>query len=688
MASIVPTFEYDIFISYRHNDNRSGWVTEFVNALQEELASTIKEPLTIYFDKNPHDGLLETHNVDKSLEGKLKCLIFIPIISQTYCDTKSFAWQHEFVAFNKLAKEDQFGRDIKLNNGNVASRILPIKIHDLDVEDKTIIENKIGGVLRAIEFIFKSAGVNRPLTANDKREENTNKTLYRDQVNKVANAVKEIVTALKNPSAQSTRTTTNEQRTTKPKPYRKTLITSLAFLCFIAISYFFYQQRSAKNEQPTLDKSIAVLPFADMSPSHDQEYFGDGMAEEIINVLVQAKGLNVIARTSSFQFREKGMDLKEVGKKLGVGTILEGSIRKSSDKIRVTAQLINTLNGSHIWSKTFDRKLDDVFAVQDEIASAIAEAMKTTLSLTNLKPREKWNEEAWKDYQLGRFYYDRQGDGDLPKAFAYFKNSILKDSAHSIVWVYFSVSETSKVSKVQNRKIDVALRLDSQNGDAWVTKARIAIDEYSHAKAMRYLRKALSCPINPRILRNACATLNEIGKPEEAIQYGKQAIELDPLQTLAYQFLSESYFLLKQYDSSLLIAKKGVGISPNFFQFQISLNLIMLRRWQEAENEISKITQEDLKLFLLTIAHFGEGKRQTSDQELSSLMKLIKGKRDWNFLLAELHAFRNESELAIRYLQTAFDQKEFFVSAAVKTDPFLDPLRTDPRFLAILKKFD
>ena len=106
MSSNVTGFEYDIFISYRHNDNRSGWVTEFVKSLQEELASTIKEPISVYFDTNPNDGVLETHNVDKSLEGKLKCLIFIPILSQTYCDPKSFAWQHEFVAFNRLAKAD------------------------------------------------------------------------------------------------------------------------------------------------------------------------------------------------------------------------------------------------------------------------------------------------------------------------------------------------------------------------------------------------------------------------------------------------------------------------------------------------------------------------------------------------------------------------------------------------------
>jgi len=107
MASILPGYEYDIFISYRHNDNRSGWVTEFVKNLQEELATTIKDPVSVYYDSNPHDGLLETHNVDKSLEGKLKCLIFIPILSLTYCDPKGFVWQNEFIAFLDFAKDDR-----------------------------------------------------------------------------------------------------------------------------------------------------------------------------------------------------------------------------------------------------------------------------------------------------------------------------------------------------------------------------------------------------------------------------------------------------------------------------------------------------------------------------------------------------------------------------------------------------
>ncbi len=197
MPSLVDGYEYDIFISYRQKDNRGErWVTEFVSALKAELDATFKEEISIYFDQNPHDGILETHLVDQSLEGKLKCLIFIPIISPTYCDTKSFAWRNEFCAFNKLSKEDKFGRDIKLDNGNVGSRILPIKINDLDDDDNALLESELNGRLRSIDFIYKEPGVHRPLTAADNESKNLNGTKYRNQVNKVANAIKEIISCL------------------------------------------------------------------------------------------------------------------------------------------------------------------------------------------------------------------------------------------------------------------------------------------------------------------------------------------------------------------------------------------------------------------------------------------------------------------------------------------------------------
>ncbi len=204
MASLVPGFAYDIFISYRQKDNKhlsagqagEGWVTEFVKHLKEELDATFKQDISIYFDANPHDGLGETHHVDKSLAGKLKCLILIPIISRTYCDPQSFAWQQEFLVFRDQAKADSFGLEVRLANQNVASRILPVQIHELSYEDQKLFDRENGGPLRAIPLVFKSQGVNRPLTPSDSRAENSNKTLYRDQINKTANAVEEILGVL------------------------------------------------------------------------------------------------------------------------------------------------------------------------------------------------------------------------------------------------------------------------------------------------------------------------------------------------------------------------------------------------------------------------------------------------------------------------------------------------------------
>ncbi len=199
MASIASGFDYDIFISYRQKDNKfEGWVANFVSDLKKELAATFKEDLSIYFDENLHDGLSENHDVDLSLREKVKCLVFIPIISRTYCDPKSFAWRNEFLPFLDWAQKDQFGLKVKVANGNVSSRALPVRIHDLDHVDLKILEGALGGTLRAIDFTFKSNGINRPLLKRDKRNENFYKTIYRDQINKVANAVKEILDALKN----------------------------------------------------------------------------------------------------------------------------------------------------------------------------------------------------------------------------------------------------------------------------------------------------------------------------------------------------------------------------------------------------------------------------------------------------------------------------------------------------------
>jgi hypothetical protein len=200
MSSIIEGYNYDIFISYRQKDNKGDkWVSEFVEALKTELESTFKEEVSVYFDINPHNGLLETHDVDASVKDKLKCLIFIPIISRTYCDPKSFAWEHEFKAFVEQASQDQIGLKVKLPNGNVANRVLPVRIHDLDIADIKECESITGGFIRGVEFIYKAPGVNRPLRSKD----NLSSIIYRDQINKMALAIKEIIWGLKKEPIES-----------------------------------------------------------------------------------------------------------------------------------------------------------------------------------------------------------------------------------------------------------------------------------------------------------------------------------------------------------------------------------------------------------------------------------------------------------------------------------------------------
>jgi len=273
MPSLIPGFEYDIFISYRQNDNKyDGWVTEFVSNLNKELEATVKDKITVYFDSNPHDGLLETHSVSHSLEEKLKCLIFIPILSKTYCDQKSFAWNNEFLAFVEKAKHDQFGLNIKLYSGNVSSRVLPVRIHDLDPEDVKLAESVIG-FIRSVDFIYHSPGVNRSLRPwDDDVIKNTKQPFYRDQINKVANAIDEIVRGMKQASKTNfsekvfspvlpptiERPSQKSRSTHSTRISNRHIITAAATLILLAFSFFGFRWYS--NKQKIDHAKTVVLP--------------------------------------------------------------------------------------------------------------------------------------------------------------------------------------------------------------------------------------------------------------------------------------------------------------------------------------------------------------------------------------------------------------------------------------------
>jgi TolB-like protein len=413
MPSLISNYEYDIFISYRHNDNRSGWVTEFVKSLQEELSATIKEPVSVYFDSNPHDGLLETHNVDKSLETKLKCLIFIPIISQTYCDPKSFAWQHEFCAFNKLAKEDQFGRDIRLNSGNVASRILPVKIHDLDAEDKAAIENEIEGVLRAIEFIYKEPGVNRPLTPNDSKNDNLNKTDYRNQVNKVANSVKDLLYSIRqsSPTAGSVVQPKSAIMVIGGK-HRKVKVIAALFILFFGITlvYLFNKPLDVKSIENSKKTRIAILPFKLIGETGG-EYFAAGMKEMLVKHLRANEKLSVPpSLVATDRFLATNLTHLEIANELNADFLVNASTQKWGDSIRLIIELIDPRKDEVRWNRDFRTVYSNVFEIQEKMAVGISEALEATVSRTTKEKIDRiptQNVEAYDLYLQGIEYLTR-----------------------------------------------------------------------------------------------------------------------------------------------------------------------------------------------------------------------------------------------------------------------------------------
>ena len=545
MASLMPGYEYDIFISYRHNDNRSGWVTEFVAALQEELAATLKEPVSVYFDTNPHDGLLETHNVDKSLEGKLKCLIFIPIISQTYCDSKSFAWQHEFVAFNKMAKEDQFGRDIRLTSGNVASRILPVKIHDLDPEDKTLLENELGGVLRCIEFIFKSAGVNRPLTPSDNPDKNLNKTFYRDQINKVANAVKEIITAIKKPNQQDGEI---PKEVVKAKPEKqknlklKIITGSLLVIVLIALGYFFIPKLSKNSD--SVEKTIAVLPFRNLSNDTTQLPICDGFMEDIINNLQKVKNFTVRPRTSSYQYRDTKKSTAIIGKELNVNYLVEGSVGREGNNLKIRVELSDSKADKQLWSKDYISEMKQLFSLQSEIAKEIASELKAELTPEEIKKIEKKpteNPEAYNYYTQGNYYYWKSyGWGDVSPSIELYQKAIRLDPGFALAYTgkakclldqYLNYQDHSEdILHKSKEAIDKAFEIDPDLPDAHLALGIYYYYGYlNYPEALKEFERVLKYqPKNPDAIYWSACVHRRAGNWGMAKSDYEKAIEVNP----------------------------------------------------------------------------------------------------------------------------------------------------------------
>ena len=670
MASLLPSYEYDIFISYRQKDNRSDqWVTNFVNALREELDSTFKEDISVYFDANPHDGLHETHDVDGSLKEKIKCLVFIPIISHTYCDPKSFAWQKELLPFVDFVKNDPFGLDIKLANGNVAKRVLPVRIHEIDDVDKRIFEEVIDGVIRPVDFIYTETGVNRPLLASDTRNENLNKTDYRNQINKTAYAIKQILNGLIYPIEKD------------------------------------IESNQATPTQFEEQKSIVVLPFVNISSEPEQEYFSDGLTEEIIADLSKLKNLLVISRSSAMTLKGSKKTLKEIAELLKVRYALEGSVRKSGNNLRITAQLIDAVDDSHLWAEKYSGTFEDIFKIQEEVSLSIVNALSIKLNNAerqNISSHEITNVLAFELYLKAKLEMHRGTKETLENTIQLLQRGLEVVGPNELIYAslgYACYDYFRMIDKVDKTYLDRAkeyaektLELNANTSHYHVILGSLHLANMNLQEAVDSMKLGLEKdPTNYHALFGLAIGYVYAGQSEPSRHIAKLMIEMDPLSAVSQIMYGVVEILDFNYDVGLSCLEDILKDDPNNFilLWQIAVAYIWAGRNSEAYSLIDRlhaIAPEWVYTNQVMFIKYGlQGDKEKALEHATDSLHL-EGEKDphFSFHIAECYAAIDEKEQALDFLEKSI--KGFFPHKFLMGIPTFNNLKGNQRFEEIMQQ--
>jgi len=723
MASIIEGYEYDIFISYRQKDNKyDGWVTEFVKNLQRELDATFKEDVSIYFDENPYDGLLETHNVDKSLESKLNSVVFIPIISQTYCDPESFAWQNEFVAFNKIAGEDQYGRDIKLPGGNVCSRIIPVKIHDLDPTDTDLIENELGSRLRSIDFIYSSAGVNRPLTPQDNPDKNLNKTYYRDQINKVANAVKEIIYGL-HPDKKKRITRTYQTRTQAgyiDKPARpaeiktgrpdwmkgKIIIPVAIGILAILVIVFVIPKLSPKpgkrlSSDVTLDKSVAVMPVANFTGDPEMGWIADMIQSDLTGQLQGISNLIVRPKQTTLQFRNSVEPVQDIARKLSVNNLIETSIKGSEDNLQVEIMILEAFpEEKYLYRSSFTRSFSELANMYSDLVSRILKEMevKATEEEEATIAARAVNPDVRKACARGSYYMSQLTQEGFDKGVEYYEEAIAIDPADPEPYIglamgYGSAGHGAGIASLNMAKAYAikAIELDPEElhpdlADAHVVLAETYLyHDYDFIKAAYHLERAIDLNPNSAPAHYTygwyLALTNQI---DEAADEMRKAMQIDPLAPICPGYLGWMFQWFGRYEEAIGYAEDALKINPSYPMAYYVLGIVYaeLGRYEEAIDTLKKIYSPTSGFASgLGVAYALAGQQ---DKALEIAAEMEAQNMRWHtWGLADIYSALGDKDKAIYWVQEAYRLRHDFIPW-VRNNPYYNKLADDPRFQAIV----
>jgi serine/threonine protein kinase len=452
--------------------------------------------------------------------------------------------------------------------------------------------------------------------------------------------------------------------------------------------------------------SIAVLPFRDMSPARDQEYFCEGIAEELINGLAQIAGLRVAARTSAFQFKDKDLDVRRVGRELGVESVLEGSVRKAGSQLRITAQLINVADGYHLWSEKYDRELEDVFAIQDEISIAIVEKLRGKLlkeEKSKLVRRYTGNEEAYNLYLKGRFYWNRRHEGWIEKAIGLFQQAVEKDPLFAPGYV--GIADCYNISSVlvlmdprvaypkSKEAVAKALAIDEGLAEAHAALGWIkTFHDWDWAGAEReFLR---SFELNPSYA-NAhyfySLYLCIMGRSEEAFAESSRALEIDPISLVFNTIQGVTLSWGRRHDAAIEQYKKTLDMDPNFFIANLYLGFAFAAKhmWREATEAFTKASAvspgNPLALGSLGYGYASSGRQKEALEALDRLEELSKERFVGSYCKAFVYLGLGADDKAFECLESALVEKDLWLPIA-STLPLWDRVRPDPRFASLVRR--
>jgi TolB-like protein/cytochrome c-type biogenesis protein CcmH/NrfG len=446
------------------------------------------------------------------------------------------------------------------------------------------------------------------------------------------------------------------------------------------------------------DKSIAVLPFVDMSEKHDQEYFSDGLAEELIDRLAHNSELKVIARTSSFAFKGKNEDMRAIAAKLGVAHLLEGSVRKAGAEMRITAQLIRASDGVHLWSETYDRKLTDVFKVQDEIAGTVASALQATLQGSTGSGGDKTeNMEAHNLYLQGRYFARRATVDDMDSAVKYLQQALQRDPNYAMAWAELAQAYVW-IAQFGNQPVDVftekgraaaktALRLDPRQAEAHAALARILnAYDFDWQGAQAEVDQALALePRNPIALGIAASIAMAMGDFDKALRLYQEEIRVDPLDSQGYLLLGLSLNAAHRLDEAMAALQAGARIAPGQIKLHFALAQVALAQGRPDE-AYAYNKDEQAPWYRLTgeaIIEDARGNRAAADAALAEMIRTYSTTAAAQ--IAEIYAQRGDRDNAYKWIERGIAERDSGVRW-LKFDPLYAPLRGDPRYPLMLKK--